>query len=63
MMRTGPAFVFAALCEIADETCTYTDAIRRRAQQVEEWAARHRDKCDAARQPAKPQLDQPDVCH
>jgi hypothetical protein len=43
MMRMGGALMFAALCEFAGKTCTYADAIRRRAQRLEGWAADHRD--------------------
>ncbi len=62
-MRTGRAFVFAALCEIAGKTSRYADAIRRRADHAEYWAARHRDKCDAAHQLTGSQLQELDVCH
>jgi hypothetical protein len=57
-MRTVGTFVFAALCEVAGKTCTYADAIRRRAQRLEYWAATRRDKCSVAHQLADSQLDQ-----
>ncbi len=44
MMRTIETFVFAALCEIAGKTSRYADAIRRRADRAEYWAATHRDE-------------------
>ncbi len=50
MMRAVMTFVFAVLCEIAGKTSRYADAIRRRADQVEYWAARHRNKSDGGRE-------------
>jgi hypothetical protein len=44
MRRTVIAVVFAALCEFAGKTSRYADAIRRRADRMDMWAARHRDK-------------------
>jgi len=43
-MLTVRAFVFAALCESAGKTSRYADAIRRRADRAEYWAAMHRNE-------------------
>ncbi len=63
MMRTGRALIFAVICEMAGKTCTYANAICRRAQRLEYWAATHRDKCRAVQQLGEAQLNQPDMCH
>jgi hypothetical protein len=42
-MRTIGTLAFVAICELAGKTSRYADAIRRRADRAEYWAAMHRD--------------------